>query len=105
MTKRIENQFRSVSKEELENFVNSYPRDLETDLNRIVEPWLISFNDWTLGNWPESVVAMYKSGDPPGTAPSWGWGPPSDFKIRAFLPPAFKNERAPQRGSGGPFRV
>lgn len=48
---------RQVSKEELDAFVAAYPRPLVKDVTSICEPPMLSYNDFTLGNWPESVVA------------------------------------------------
>ncbi len=47
------------TREELIAFVRSYPRELERDVNAICEPPLVTFNDFTLGDWPESVVASF----------------------------------------------
>lgn len=57
---------RSCSFDELRSFVASYPRPLEVDKTYISEPPLITYNDFSLGNWPDSVVASYHpfGGDP-----------------------------------------
>jgi hypothetical protein len=48
---------RNVSKEELDAFVKAYPRTLKKNINGIMEPPLLTYNDFTLGDWPQSVVA------------------------------------------------
>lgn len=55
--------------DELEAFISSYPRELTRDVYAVVEPPLVTFNDFTLGKWPESVVASYSQiyfGQPEG---------------------------------------
>lgn len=52
--------------EELEEFVKSYPRKLVSDVYGACEPPLVTYNDFTLGNWPESVVASYSAPYMPG---------------------------------------
>lgn len=49
--------FKQVSKEVFESFLNSYPRPLSKDIARMCEPALFTANDFTLGVWPESIVA------------------------------------------------
>lgn len=46
------------SKEEFDAFIASYHRPLVHDVLRTVEPERIQYNDFTLGNWPDSVVAL-----------------------------------------------
>ena len=49
---------KEVTKEEFEEFVNNYPRNLTRDWCGICDPPLISYNDFELANrWPYSVVA------------------------------------------------
>ena len=48
---------KQVSREEYQAFIENYPRKLVKDVCSISEPPLITFNDFTLGNWPESIVA------------------------------------------------
>lgn len=48
--------FKVVSKEEFQNFVKNYPNVLDWNVTGICEPPLGSHNDFTLGNWPESMV-------------------------------------------------
>lgn len=52
--KRIEKR---VSKEEFEKFIKSYPRKLSMDVCAIAEPPLITYNDFTLGKFPDCIVA------------------------------------------------
>ncbi len=55
---------RECTKEELLAFVASYPRPLERDVYGAHEPPLVTFNDFTLGKWPDSVVASFSAGMP-----------------------------------------
>jgi hypothetical protein len=48
-----------VTEQELRDFVAAYPRDLYVDVCGIGDPPLVTYNDFTLGSWPESVVASY----------------------------------------------
>jgi hypothetical protein len=50
---------RKVNKEEFDKFVAEYPRPLERNVAAMYEPPLCSYNDSTLGEWPESVVAWH----------------------------------------------
>jgi hypothetical protein len=57
----------SVSKEDFDVFIKNYPRQLDCDVCAIAEPPLITYNDFSLGNWPESIVAKtWKYDDKPG---------------------------------------
>lgn len=49
---------RQCSKEHLAAFVAAYPRALDVDIYRISEPPIATWNDFTLGAWPASVVCM-----------------------------------------------
>lgn len=53
----IKSTTKRVNKEEFEQFIASYPRPLEKDVCGISEPPLISYNDFKLGIWPDSIVA------------------------------------------------
>jgi hypothetical protein len=56
---------KSVDKKTFESFLKNYPRYLERDVTGIFEPPLVTYNDFTLGVWPESVVAShYLENDP-----------------------------------------
>ncbi len=46
--------------EEIEAFIKTYPRKLERDVFGAYEPPLVTYNDFTLGVWPESVIASYR---------------------------------------------
>jgi hypothetical protein len=61
-----------VSKEEFERFLATYPRKLERDVARMCGPPLVSYNDFTLGNWPQSVVASHSFADLACKMPA-GW--------------------------------
>lgn len=47
-----------VTKEEFYKYVNGYPGRLTADVTGIIDPPLISYNDFSLGVWPQSVVAF-----------------------------------------------
>jgi hypothetical protein len=49
---------KEVTKYEFYEFVKKYPNDLVTDCCGMSEPPTITYNDFTLGNWPQSVVAQ-----------------------------------------------
>lgn len=65
------NNFKKVTKEEFDEFIKNYPRQLEKDVSGICEPPLLTYNDFSNGQvWPESVVAkvnLYES------FPIYGW--------------------------------
>lgn len=48
---------KSVSKDEFDEFIKAYPNKLHKQVHSIPEPPLISYYDFTLGNWPEGRVA------------------------------------------------
>ncbi len=49
---------KSVTKQEFEEFITKYPRDLQCDVTGICDPPAISYNDFELANrWPFSIVA------------------------------------------------
>jgi hypothetical protein len=54
---------KSVSKKEMLDFIKDYETSrgvkLEGDVNLATEPPHITFNDFSRGNWPESIVASY----------------------------------------------
>ena len=52
-------KFKKVSKEEFINFINNYPKHLDFDYCQIPEPPFASYNDYTRGMWPNSIVAEY----------------------------------------------
>lgn len=70
-------KLKAVTKEEFDAFIAQYPRPLTRHLTTICSPEQLSYNDWTLGIWPTSVVAYYFVGDPPGAehyyGPAKGW--------------------------------
>jgi hypothetical protein len=71
--------FKIVNRDEMLEFVSSYNETLERIVNATYEPPLITYNDFTLGNWPESVVAYYTMGDRDGE-PEY-YGPESGHSI------------------------
>lgn len=73
------------TEQEMRDFVATYPRPLERDVYGAHEPPLVTFNDFTLGVWPESVVASYSAGDDT-TATKPHYGPASRFMKAPNLP-------------------
>jgi hypothetical protein len=57
MNKTHEETWNKVSKEEFKKFVDEYPRPLERNTTHIVTPPIDTWNDFTLGSWPQSMVA------------------------------------------------
>jgi hypothetical protein len=53
----MSDEFKQVSKEEFQEFLAKYPRKLEHDCSGIPEPPVDTYNDFSLGVWPESIVA------------------------------------------------
>lgn len=67
---------RSCTAEEFEAFLKGYPRPLERDVARTHEPPLVTYNDFTRGGYPVSVVASHSFDNLAGTVPS-------DWKIES----------------------
>jgi hypothetical protein len=58
-------KYRNVTKEEFDKFVAAYPRPLVKDVCGIPQPPVLSYNDFSMGKWPESIVAqvqLFESG-------------------------------------------
>ncbi len=53
----MKRQMKRVTHDEFHDFINNYPNKLEIDIVHFCEPPLKQYNDFSLGNWPESVVA------------------------------------------------
>ncbi len=51
--------WRKISKEEFIIFLDNYPGNLEYDWTGISHPPICSYNDFTRGKWPESMVARF----------------------------------------------
>lgn len=47
----------NVDKKTFEKYIKQYPRKLERDVCGICEPPIVSYNDFSLGKWPDSIVA------------------------------------------------
>lgn len=54
---------RKVSKEEFENFLKNYHGKLACDTCGISEPPVTTYNDFSRGDYPNSVVARYFKND------------------------------------------
>lgn len=65
-------KLRDCTEAELRAFVAAYPRRLEFDVYRAGDPPYCTYNDFTLGNWPDSVVASYVAAYDAET-PAHGW--------------------------------
>ena len=50
-------KFKRVTEKEFYNFLKNYKRPLDRDCYAACEPPSITYNDFTLGKWPDSVVA------------------------------------------------
>lgn len=62
-------QLIEVTKEAFDAFVANYPRPLERDVVAFCEPARVQYNDFSLGDWPASVVAQFSAehrGEPAG---------------------------------------
>jgi len=49
---------KDVNKDDFNTFVAAYPRPLHKNVSGISEPPTLTYNDFTRGNWPDSVVAQ-----------------------------------------------
>jgi hypothetical protein len=62
-------QKRKVTETEMLDHIQAWPRPITPDRLMTFEPPLVTFNDFTLGRWPECVVAsctMSESDRPSG---------------------------------------
>lgn len=50
-------KFKRVVEKEFYNFLKNYKRPLDRDCYAVCEPPSITYNDFSLGKWPDSVVA------------------------------------------------
>jgi hypothetical protein len=67
---------KKVTKEEMNAYLDAYPRSaLERDVCGIGDPPTVTYNDFTLGVWPESIVARFYLGRGQGDEPH-------DFYVR-----------------------
>ena len=56
-------KWKQVTKEEFNNFIKSYPANLAFDTTGICDPPLSSYNDFSRGNWPDSMDAKLNRND------------------------------------------
>lgn len=61
----IKPEYEDVSKEAFELFIDSYPRPILVDTSAVADPPVVSYNDFSLGCWPNSVVASLRCSDIP----------------------------------------
>lgn len=74
---------RTVTQQEFEQFIGSYPTELKTDVVTFVEPPVRTFNDFSTGQvWPESVRASISLGA--------GYGRADNYRIHDLAEPAAK---------------
>ncbi len=52
-------KWKEVTRDEFYAYIEAYPRPLDVDICGITDPPTVSYDDVTLGNWPESLVAKY----------------------------------------------
>ena len=52
------NNYDKVTEKEFEDFLIEYPNRLVKNVAGMFDPPLFTYNDFTLGNWPDSVVAF-----------------------------------------------
>ena len=76
--------WKQVTKEEFYAFINSYPAKLHLNTTNFCTPALCSYNDFSRGNWPESVVAgFFKNEDLPD---EWNAGENEYLLLRELCP-------------------
>ena len=76
---------KTVSKEEFDKFVKSYPNKLEWDVTGICEPPYGSYNDFSEGKiWPDSVVASVIMNETMKGHPAYK-GELNEYKIKEEL--------------------
>ncbi len=61
-------KFKRVQKDEFNEFIKKYPRELVRDVYAVCEPPIVTYNDFERSDhWPDSVVAKtYLYDDYPG---------------------------------------
>lgn len=60
---KIKSKWKRVTKDEFYAFINAYPTNLDFDTTGICDPPLSSYNDFTRGTWPDSMVAKVYRND------------------------------------------
>lgn len=63
-------QFIKVTKKRFTTFIRTYPSTLNKDVAGFFDPPLITYNDFSLGDWPDSIVAKHSFSDLMGTKPN-----------------------------------
>lgn len=53
----------STTKEEFEEFINKYSKPLDKDVANYFDPPLVTYNDFSLGKWPNCIVAAHSYGE------------------------------------------
>jgi hypothetical protein len=72
-------EMKPVAEDVFRDYLRSYPAPLKRNVSHIYEPPLVTYNDFRLGKWPESVVAGHSFEDREATIPK-------GFRVRASLP-------------------
>lgn len=60
----MRDNLKEVTLDEFKIFRNEYPRSLDAAIHRTYEPAIGTLNDFTLGDWPESIVAAEQNDEP-----------------------------------------
>jgi hypothetical protein len=75
-------EYKRVTKEEFDIFIAEYPRKLERDVSGISDPPTLTMNDFSIGVWPDSVVAkadLYETFPKDRMGQVYGWEPNKYF--------------------------
>lgn len=62
-SKRTKSPWKRVSKEEFYAFIKAYPNKLDFDTTGICDPPLSSYNDFSRGMWPDSMIGKIYRND------------------------------------------
>lgn len=55
----MKKEYKEVNQEEFFKFIKEYPRKIDFNVTGICEPPQASYNDFSLGKYPESIIAYY----------------------------------------------
>lgn len=64
--------YKNVTEDEFREYLSSYDGKLDRDVNRAGDPPLVTYNDFSRGAWPDSIVAMHFAAFGRGY-PASGW--------------------------------
>ena len=71
MFKKLYPEFKEVTKEEFEEFLKNYPRELTPHGIYFCTPPVLEYEDFALGKWPFFTVAMCCNEDYYGVHTEW----------------------------------